>query len=408
MPLRTALARVLSENSTAIVEELTEMLVVSLPTQISGEGEPDWFRTSIQANLESILHLVTYPEDLQHAEAPVGAVSLVHRYARRGLPFYDILQGYHLCELRWQQVCMEHLAKLTDDADELVSVTVELSRTVHTYLDHVCQELSGEYEVERARWVRQEESARVNSVLALLDGAVDDVTATEDALGYRLRQRHLAAIVWREGRGDGSDELQLVQRAVNRVAENLGATARPLVVARDTSIWAWLPVSNGMEVDLAAVHDALEETPDVRFALGGVHAGPEGFARSHVQATAAHEVARAAGPDGGSVVPYDEVASLVFLCTDLPRARRWVAEVLGALAVDGRRENELRHTLAVYCATHRSLVAAARELNCHKNTVRFRLQSIETLLGRSVDEIGLDLDLAVRACEWLGPKLLSP
>ncbi len=361
--LRSALVRDLGEHSTAIVEELTELLATSLPTQVSGEGDRDWYRTSIQGNFESLLHLIAYPDDLEFAEAPVGAVSLVLHYARRDLALHEVLQAYHLAELRWQQVCMAYLARLTDDTAELVSATVELGALAHSYLAHVFELISVEYETERARWLRQEESARVTQVLALLDGTVTDVTAAEGVLGYRLRQRHLAAIVWLEGRDDVAAEHLPIHRALTKAAEGLGTANQPLILARDsTNFWAWLPLPLG-QVDLAPLREIAAEAANVRLALGEAHSGPDGFVRSHREATAAYEVARAAGPAGPSVIPYREVASLVFLCADLTRARRWVADTLGALALDARRENELRHTLAVYCAGHRSLVAAARELN---------------------------------------------
>ncbi|MGQ0464990.1 MAG: PucR family transcriptional regulator [Sporichthyaceae bacterium] len=406
-PLRTALARSLSEHSVAIVEELTELLATSLPTQVSGEGEPDWFRTSIQGNVEALVHLIAYPEDLEFAEPPVGAVSLVYHYARRDLALYEVLHGYHLCELRWQQLCLEHLSKLTEDSAELVSATVEISELVRAYLQQVCDRISVEYEAERARWMRQEESARVKRVVGLLDGTLTDVAAAEEALGYRLRQRHLALIVWRDG-DDSAGEHLLVQRALTKAAEQLGGLGPPLVVARDYAhVWAWIPLPAHSAIDLAPLRALAAEAPHVRVAVGDAHAGANGFVRSHREAAAARDVARAAGPEGPVLVPYREVSSLVFLCTDLTRARAWVADTLGALALDARRENELRHTVAVYCANHRSLVAAARDLNVHKNTVRFRLQAAEQLLGGTIDESGLDLDLAVRACEWLGPRLLA-
>lgn len=407
-PLRTALARSLSEHSVAIVEELTELLATSLPTQVSGEGEADWFRTSIQGNVEALVHLIAYPEDLDFADPPVGAVSLVHHYARRDLALYEVLHGYHLCELRWQQLCLEHLSKLTEDSAELVSATVEISELVRAYLQQVCDRISVEYEAEHARWMRQEESARVKRVVGLLDGTLTDAAGAEEALGYRLRQRHLALIVWREARDDTAGEHLLVQRALAKAGEQLGALGPPLVVARDYAhVWAWFALPANAGLDLAPLRALASEAPHVRVAVGDAHAGIEGFVRSHREAAAARDVARAAGPDGPSLVPYREVASLVFLCSDLTRARHWVADTLGALALDARRENELRHTVAVYCANHRSLVAAARDLNVHKNTVRFRLQAAEQLLGGPIDQAGLDLDLAVRACEWLGPRLLA-
>jgi len=103
------------------------------------------------------------------------------------------------------------------------------------------------------------------------------------------------------------------------------------------------------------------------------------------------------------VFPFKEVSSLAFLCADLPRARTWVAETLGRLASDGRREEELRRTLRIYSAANCSATATARLMNCHnKNTIHYRIRSAERLLGRTVEDGGLDLSLALLAFRWLG------
>jgi DNA-binding PucR family transcriptional regulator len=110
----------------------------------------------------------------------------------------------------------------------------------------------------------------------------------------------------------------------------------------------------------------------------------------------------AASDDVGAVFPYREVSSLAFLCADIPRARAWVAETLGPLASEGRREEELRRTLRIYSTANCSATATARLMNCHKNTIQYRIRSAERLLGRRVEDGSLDLGLALLACRWLG------
>jgi DNA-binding PucR family transcriptional regulator len=79
-----------------------------------------------------------------------------------------------------------------------------------------------------------------------------------------------------------------------------------------------------------------------------------------------------------------------------------VAETLGQLASEGRREEELRRTLRIYSAANCSATATARLMNCHKNTIQYRIRSAERLLGRRVEDGRLDLSLALLACHWLG------
>lgn len=180
-------------------------------------------------------------------------------------------------------------------------------------------------------------------------------------------------------------------------------------MARDrTTLWTWLPAPDPDALDPHRVEAALgAEVPRVRVALGQAGAGRDGFVASHRQASAAHEIGLASGSLGPAVIPYREVASLVFLCADLPRARAWVAETLGPLALDRRREEELRRTLGVYLSLNRSATATARVLSCHKNTVQYRLGTIERLLGRALDDSRLDLDLALLAAARLGSRLLT-
>ncbi|OYD60957.1 PucR family transcriptional regulator [Rhodococcus sp. OK302] len=407
-PARSVLARLLTTRSAEIVDEVTDLLAEQIDSLKGDQGYRDWLHISTQANIEVMLHLIAHPDDLALAEPPIGAVSTVHRLAHQGLPFYEIVRAYNLAESRWVQICLQQLATLTDDPAVLVSETIALSTLAHAYLDRVCQRIAVEYETERERWRRQEESFRVDRVLALLEGTADDLPAAEAALGYRLRQRHLAVILWIDGEEDSGDALIRTQRAVTAVAELAECRTRPLIVARDrTTVWAWLPLPGNREIDTTRVQEVVSaELPRLRIALGRPAPGLDGFAASHRQAAAAHEIGLASG-QGATVIPYREVASLVFLCTDLPRARRWVAETLGLLAVDGHREQELRRTLGAYSASNRSAIATARTLNCHKNTVLYRLRASERLLGYPVSGNCLDLDLALLACRWLGTQMLT-
>ena len=51
--------------------------------------------------------------------------------------------------------------------------------------------------------------------------------------------------------------------------------------------------------------------------------------------------------------------------------------------------------------------AAAERLGCHKNTVQYRIRRAEEVLGRSVRERRVDLELALQAARWLGSAVLT-
>lgn len=416
--MRRELVRRLASRAGAIVDSLTAVVVSRAESLSRDEVEHEWVRSSAQNNIELLLQVMAHPADLARVEPPLGGVALVRRIAQHDVPFYEIVRGYELAEWHWMQHCLRELATLASGVDELVTETLEVGELVRDYIDIVCRGLSTEYEAERERWRRQEESARIGLVTALVRGGTADVAEAEAVLGYRLGQPHLAAIVWCPDPRDSGEGLLGMKRATAELARSAGSRGRPLVVARDhTTSWVWLPLDGPARLDATTLTEGLTEgltgtpadaviTGGVRVALGEPGDGLDGFVRSHRQAAAAHDVGLAAGPDAGPVFPYRAVSSLAFLCTDLPSARTWVAETLGGLAAPGPREEELRRTLRIYRDVGSSATTTARLMSCHKNTIQYRIRSAERLLGHPVDDAGVELGLALLACRWLGDAVL--
>jgi DNA-binding PucR family transcriptional regulator len=399
-PVRRALVRQLTARAGEIADSLTAVV----EDRVERLGGDEWVRSSAQTNIELLLQVMASPEDLVRVVPPLGGVALARRLAAREVPLYELMRGYQHAESYWVQQCVRELATLTTDPDTLVAEVVEVSDLVRSYIDVVCRGLSVEYEAERERWRAQDASARMGLVTALLDGTTTDVAEAEAVLGYRLGQWHQAAVVWFAGPPGSSDATAEITRAVAALGRLVLPGSRPLVVARDhTTQWVWLTVPGRTPPDVAAIGDVLPAVaPHVRIAVGDPNRGLDGFIASHRQATAAYEVGLVAGSEVGPVFPSRVVSSLAFLCADLPRARAWVAEILGPLAAAEEREAELRHTVATYTAANCSATAAARLMNCHKNTIQYRIRAAERLLGRRVEDGGLDLDLALLARRWLG------
>jgi DNA-binding PucR family transcriptional regulator len=106
------------------------------------------------------------------------------------------------------------------------------------------------------------------------------------------------------------------------------------------------------------------------------------------------------------VTLFDEVGAVALLCADPEGARAWVRRVLGALADPEPATARLRETLQVFLATGGSLATTARRLQVHRNTVKYRVGRAYEVRGRplgSSDHDRLDVELALRACVWLGP-----
>jgi hypothetical protein len=98
------------------------------------------------------------------------------------------------------------------------------------------------------------------------------------------------------------------------------------------------------------------------------------------------------------VVWLEELESLTILfdAGDRKRLDQFVNSVLGPVA----ERPELLSTLRSYYALGRNRAKAARQLNVHVNTLRYRLERIESLIGQSFDdpakEAAIQLAVAVR------------
>ena len=86
----------------------------------------------------------------------------------------------------------------------------------------------------------------------------------------------------------------------------------------------------------------------------------------------------------------DRVLSLV---EDQEELSRFAQEVLGELAGDGERESDLRRTLEVLLETNVNVAESARRLYYHYNTLRFRIEKIEQIVGPFRDDARLRLNV---------------
>jgi DNA-binding PucR family transcriptional regulator len=91
-----------------------------------------------------------------------------------------------------------------------------------------------------------------------------------------------------------------------------------------------------------------------------------------------------------------ESLTILFEANDRKRLDQFVHTVLGPIA----ERPELIATLRAYYVSGRNRARAARQLNVHVNTLRYRLERIESLIGRSFDdpakEAAIQLAVSVR------------
>jgi len=406
-------AAALNDRFAAITSSIRDLLSTRIE-ELSGDAAIiDLLESSIEGNLENILHALRHTIRVEKLEPPSAAFEYARRLAQRGVPVNALVRAYRLA----QQQLLETAFQVCRDQhpDPLMQATSYQQVVIVTfdYIDWISQRIVTVYESERERWLTERNTARVARVQDLISGVTSDIDAAEALIGYRLRVPHLGAVLWVHETGTQQDQLSRFTRTVTTMAENLGSGRSPLVIPRDrASVWAWIPVADEFMLDLSAVRPLLDDAagpPLPRVALGTVHFGLDGFRQTHLEAIQAQRVAMirddATHPVTGFHEPGLNVAALLAL--DLDETRRWVRETLGNLARDDEQNERLRQTLLFFFRHDRSYTATAEAILMHKNSVKYRIASAEKVLGRAIGNDRQAVELAVTACHWLGRTVLS-
>lgn len=154
----------------------------------------------------------------------------------------------------------------------------------------------------------------------------------------------------------------------------------------------------------AAVRDAGAVAEDDELAVGlSAPAGPIAAAAAYKQAEQALSVARRRGR---ALVEHEELAagSVVPLLAD-DAVRAFADGLLRALREhDATGRGDLVASLRAWLSKHGQWDAAAAELGVHRHTLRYRMRRVEEILGRSLDDpdVRMELWLALKATAGVG------
>lgn len=362
---------------------------------------------SVSENVATLLDVLQNDIPLDRVEEPVAAKEYAKVLAQRDIPIIALIRAYRIAHWCFLHVCLDELHRQYVAEDLSAATTSRMLAVSFDYIDRVTERVIEVYQRERDRWLLNETAdlgVRVRDVLAGRDVDLDE---TEPALGYAFRQDHLGLVVRLPVPSHGGAELARLDWFVSEVAGELDCSARPLFVPQDETVaWAWLPLGSCRGFSWEQLSDVVEGADSsVRVCAGSVRPGVEGFRRTHRQALRAQELATMASPDC-RFTPYERVAPIALMCTNIDELRLWVGEVLGPLAVDDEHFSRLRETLRIFLATGCSYTATAGRQILHKNTVQYRVRKAEEALGHSVQERRTDLDVALLAVEHLGSVVL--
>jgi hypothetical protein len=402
-----SLAEIISDRFTRISRDITRLLLVEIPELKGDELLERLLRASVDENVGAMLHLLGPQVSLDNIAAPTAAAEYARRLAQRGASVIALVRAYRIGHARFLDWCLRELTDQNEDPRLTQAITHRLLQLSFGYIDRVSELVVGAYQMERDRWLLTQTAVRASRVKKLLAHEDIDLDTTESALGYRLRQHHIAIIGWVPEPTPAGEGLVRLDRMGQALAADLGCPGRPLFVPFDESIaWFWLPFGTHPNVDWGKL-DTIVGTTDttIRVGVGELENGIEGFRASHHQAVTAYNVAIAAQPPR-RVILAERVGPIALMCGDLDATRFWVQKILGSLATDAKNYRALRETLRVFLESGGTNAAAAQTLNLHRNTVQYRLRKAGELLPTPIADRRSDVELALRVCDQLGSALL--
>jgi DNA-binding PucR family transcriptional regulator len=351
---------------------------------------------AVVANIEHVFARVM-PGAEGALAAPADALRFAASVLHHGIDTADLIQAYRVGQNMAWSWWMVRLADHVEDRELLIDALEVSSARMFSYVDAVLDEQGRLWEEERRRWLGRAVALRAEVARRVLRGEPLGADEVAQALDYRLDRPLLAAILWDEHASVGAeDAMDRLEGVADAMVLAVGADSALLVPAGSASLWAWFAAEQPLSLDGLA-RAAEEQLRDGQgLALGLPGAGLDGFRSSHRQARRAKRLAELAHAPAG-LIRFDEVETLCLMNEDVELVSDFIRRKLGALAAHDAQTERVRATVLVWLQEGGNARLAAERLGAHKNTVHYRVQRAEELLGHplSVDRLGLELALTV-------------
>lgn len=371
------------------VDRVTALLNEQIARDVPAIGRDAELREALDASTHAQLRaFLTYLLNPGEMRPPAEAFQLARLMASHGVELAELLAVYR----NGQQAALRYVTEVAREAGLDPEVTtaalVRVWGQAIDWFSRTVELLIGAFGEERENWLREALTQRSRIVERILAEDPVDVDQATTQLSHSLRRHQLALVLWLGG-GTGTESTALLESAAQRLARAVGAP-RPLVVpAGPGTSWAWLTPDR--RVRLAERMVAAELPAGVRVAAGTVAApGLAGFRDTHREALAAYGLADLL-PE--QLLDYGELELVSMLAQDRRALRAFVARELGDLGADDPATAKLRAT--VLAQFDGGVDAAATSLGVHRNTVRYRLNQAQELLGRPLTERRRELELAL-------------
>jgi purine catabolism regulator len=242
-------------------------------------------------------------------------------------------------------------------------------------------------------------------------------------LGYDLSRPHLVFVLRpRDASGLNGSTSRVHQRFVDAARRRLVLTdVTTLLRERDGAVQVLMPCPTELDpantdasIDwVERLRKSLEDAlaPDTLPVVAGVGRSPGAETTPYAamrEAVRAADIAASIAAEAPAALHFARLGALrlIFHLADNPELRAFQRDVLGPLETsDAARRSEFVRTLDAFLRAGGNHMRAARDLNVHRNTLIYRLERIQELLGGADledPETRLNLQLALKIRAALG------
>lgn len=396
------LAQLLEDQ--ALFELLTGRLIEGIASRLAELAEDPELMANLtegaRDGVSAIVRQISAGET--NPSLPPATLAVAQTLARRGFGTEPLLAGFSAVRQSALSLLHELSSLLPDSGEDAGSQLIDVWSYMLWLADSALETMVAEHTRERDLLVQSRTARHMDTVRQLLSGESVDIAAMSTALGYPLRRHHTAVVAWVLGSGPSGRARRQASASLSAWASELFGGQVLVLPSGATGAWAWLATST--EPDLTMIGDK-PFPKGVGVAVGATGYGPDGFRRSHEEAVLTQRLVRARGELEG-VSFYDDVELAGLAGANQSGMRALVRRELRGLAADEPGMQKLRDTLLAYYTANQQLAPAAAALGVHKNTVRYRLQQVEDVLGHSLGERRAKVELALHCMKVYGTDLV--
>lgn len=365
-----------------------------LPDTQFAEGQP----AGIESSIRQLADTIREGSDPRGLDLPGEAVALGRARVAQRVPLAYLIRSYRLAQDTVWEWLFERITASASDAGEQAAALQLATSWLFAYIDSALARTEQIYEGEREAWLRTAAAARTSAIDDVVSERERDAQRAAKKLRYDLSRNHLGVAMWLESAPEDVDAQEVLADACARLASAVSAETTLTQPIGPLSTSGWLSRRDPFDpaaLEAAAVLRTVNLPAGVRAAFGEPAWGLKGFRSSHIEATHARRVAALSRGHVDTLTRYGEVAVAALASVDHQQAASFVTRVLGPLAADDEATYRVAMTLAVYLQENRIPARAAQRLTVHPNTVSYRVNQAESILGRSVDTDAFEVSVAL-------------